>query len=440
MEHIECEDIKGVKYCSDNDCPCTLTEIPPGKGYLYISKQVVDYRRDALTQAELKKKLAPTIQRGENVSISEYEPILMCELGANNRHLDMIVAAEDAEHWWKTHTAPLRETPLTPEYRKEFAKPTPEPSAPTSPEDPQTENSYKIAKNGLTEAKNDENIITQPKPEIDNVSTEDVVSQFAGTPLAEMAAKMEDEDDSSTDPFSATDTAVPSNTLSINWANMNDDVIESPPPPVIHKKKSSKPLIISLILIVLLGIIGGIVFFLYKTMKVEKQITLKQEQIEVEVRNEISIPVEKPIVEEIPEKKEELEKEEKVVEKEVIKNKPVEKPPAILLTQAFFQFNYLFEDNNYYGSIKFNDISTSDGKYKQEVHPKGINKVYHVTGSLSYTNNQIVFFPNGANTEIIWQVQSLNSNEKSAIFYDPKIENRDEAIISLTACETKDCK
>jgi hypothetical protein len=108
----------GDGLCSDNDCPCGYpgASIPRGSGYIYISKDVVDFRRDALTIREAKKKIDKLRQRlGGGVMMFDQNilaPILVCEQGARKRGLDLEVAAADAKHWWKTGKVPLRQTPL----------------------------------------------------------------------------------------------------------------------------------------------------------------------------------------------------------------------------------------------------------------------------------------------------------------------------------------
>ncbi len=110
--------------CSDNDCPCgdPGATIPRGSGYMYISKAVVDFRRDARTPREVEEKVA-LMRQGMAVFFDQniITPTLMCELGAKNRGLDLYVAAADAKYWWETGLVPLRETPLdgSKESRKE---------------------------------------------------------------------------------------------------------------------------------------------------------------------------------------------------------------------------------------------------------------------------------------------------------------------------------
>jgi len=112
-----------VGRCSDKACPCPEVEIPRGKGYLYISKELVDFRRNCPTYEELQAKLhrmADSDLLGKMGSAGfvrflppgTSSPILVCEQGARLRRLDLEVAANDATHWWKTGLVPFRPTPL----------------------------------------------------------------------------------------------------------------------------------------------------------------------------------------------------------------------------------------------------------------------------------------------------------------------------------------
>jgi hypothetical protein len=102
--------------CSDNDCPCGFpgARIPRGSGYIYVSSECVDFRRDARSMAEAELKMNLIRQRMGGLVM--FDPtlitsILMCEQGARKRGLDLGVAAADARHWWLTHKVPLRATP-----------------------------------------------------------------------------------------------------------------------------------------------------------------------------------------------------------------------------------------------------------------------------------------------------------------------------------------
>ncbi len=104
--------------CSDDNCPCDPmgVSIKRGEGYLYISKEVVDFRRDCLTLAQFMGKLED-LQRGlpkDAIVMGLGKiglPILVCEQGAKLRKLDLAVAHEDAKRWWENGLVPLRATP-----------------------------------------------------------------------------------------------------------------------------------------------------------------------------------------------------------------------------------------------------------------------------------------------------------------------------------------
>lgn len=119
MQYFDVPRPSGNGVCSDNDCPCGFPgeSIPRGTGYLYIPKEVVDFRRDARTLAQAQAKIGRMRQRlGGGVMMfgqGILTATLMCEQGARKRKLDMEVAAADAAHWWKTGKAPLRVTPIS---------------------------------------------------------------------------------------------------------------------------------------------------------------------------------------------------------------------------------------------------------------------------------------------------------------------------------------
>ena len=104
-------------FCGDRSCPCPPpgTKIPRGTGYLYISQEVVDFRRDARSAQEAQEKMNRTRKELDvAVVIAEpgvIQPILMCEQGAKLRGLDLNAAAADAKFWWETGLVPLRATP-----------------------------------------------------------------------------------------------------------------------------------------------------------------------------------------------------------------------------------------------------------------------------------------------------------------------------------------
>lgn len=115
--YYECDVPPGDGLCSDNQCPCPDVEIPRGTGYLYISQENVELRRqypdlqecrEAMQQkvAELRATVGPNV-----TGMFRSGPILVCEQGARLRGLNLEVASADARHWWKTGFVPLRVTP-----------------------------------------------------------------------------------------------------------------------------------------------------------------------------------------------------------------------------------------------------------------------------------------------------------------------------------------
>jgi hypothetical protein len=120
MEYFEVPTPPAEGFCSDRACPCPEVKIPRGSGYLYISQQVVDFRRDALTIQEVAEKMARIereFERKTGVDMAILGSgwatgILVCEQGAKLRGLDLEVAAADAKHWWETGLMPLRATPV----------------------------------------------------------------------------------------------------------------------------------------------------------------------------------------------------------------------------------------------------------------------------------------------------------------------------------------
>lgn len=101
-------------FCSDDACPCGSfgVRIPRGEGYLYISHDVVEFRTDCLTVYAANKKIQPLMGGGVVVVASGvFAPILVCEMGAKERKLNLEIAAADARHWWETELVPLRATP-----------------------------------------------------------------------------------------------------------------------------------------------------------------------------------------------------------------------------------------------------------------------------------------------------------------------------------------
>ncbi len=96
--------------------------IPRGSGYLHVSKEVVEFRKDARTMREARRKEKRQIASmkqmvdswgggGFTVDSALFTPYLMCEAAARERRLDLDVAAADAKYWWETGFVPLKATP-----------------------------------------------------------------------------------------------------------------------------------------------------------------------------------------------------------------------------------------------------------------------------------------------------------------------------------------
>ncbi len=107
---------KGYAFCSDDACPCGYpgATINKGEGYIYVSQEVVDFRRDCLKETQAQSKIQRLSSQMGSFLVAGagvFAPILMCEQGAKNRGVDLAVAAADARHWWQTGDVPLRATP-----------------------------------------------------------------------------------------------------------------------------------------------------------------------------------------------------------------------------------------------------------------------------------------------------------------------------------------
>lgn len=122
LQELSCFQVnlpKGDGRCSDNACPCSApgTAIAQGSGYLYVSPQCEDFRADARSDEQLRKKVAALEQDPGDVKFMFdtcphfFRAILVCEVGARARGLDLAVAAEDAKIAWSLGRAPLRATP-----------------------------------------------------------------------------------------------------------------------------------------------------------------------------------------------------------------------------------------------------------------------------------------------------------------------------------------
>lgn len=114
MRYFEQPPPSGNGLCSYPPCPCDEVTIPRGQGYLYITEECVEFRRDALSLDDAATKLKEMGDRTDSMIIpgsGVASPILVCEEGAKLLELDLEIATADARRWWETGEVPLRPTP-----------------------------------------------------------------------------------------------------------------------------------------------------------------------------------------------------------------------------------------------------------------------------------------------------------------------------------------
>ena len=108
--------------CSDRECLCAGTdELIPGKtGYLLITEEIIQLRKDALTWEELTKKYEKLQVTPETRINFFVNPIFMCKEAALNHGIDLEISALDAKKWAEYGLCPLRATPIntTPQKKK----------------------------------------------------------------------------------------------------------------------------------------------------------------------------------------------------------------------------------------------------------------------------------------------------------------------------------
>jgi hypothetical protein len=119
LDYFEMPRPDGDGVCNDEECGCKGVVIPRGSGYLYVSQEVVDFRRDARSvEAAQAKESRVRMQASDMAEAAavihgETTAVLLCDQAARQKGLDLEVAAADARHWWETGGAPLRATPIT---------------------------------------------------------------------------------------------------------------------------------------------------------------------------------------------------------------------------------------------------------------------------------------------------------------------------------------
>jgi hypothetical protein len=109
---MECPPFPGQVACSDNDCPCPNTTMPPAKGYLWIKKEIADTRMKCLSLQALQGFMSASGISSIDEVRRRCLPIVVCEQSAKRRGLDLAVAASDYASWVKTGKVPCRATQL----------------------------------------------------------------------------------------------------------------------------------------------------------------------------------------------------------------------------------------------------------------------------------------------------------------------------------------
>jgi hypothetical protein len=406
-----------------------------GGGYIYISSEVVDFRKDALSLADVKVKLEQQTQAGEYISVSKYAPILVCEIAAQKRNLDMAVAKADAQMYWREGRVPLRPTPWAkeddplslsnmfssiPSDESPFANVEikPEVNVPV-PEVPAEKSE---SKNSEPPVNTD---IKQPfTPPLHDASVDDVVAQYSSGPLAELAKKMAQGMGSSNGDAASFKDPLPETVVTSSpklkqivqdedYDNQDYYNAENKKP---KKEKvsleSNRKSVLSVALTVLAVVLAVAAIGVVTTVvivKLQPEKTQKAQKIEKIEKIET---VEKiPVVEPEPQ-----------VVQEVKRNE---------IDTTFFEKSYAFEDDNCNGTISFVISDDSSGRYTQLVHLKvNEEKTYTVHGTFTYTSRNIIFRPDSYKKDIQWVLDEYDQ-QGSAVFHDPSEENVDKARVYL---------
>jgi len=109
---MECTPFRGNTSCSDNECLCTYTTMPPAQGYLWIKPDVANTRIQCLSLTALHGYLTTSgLSRIDEIRRCCL-PMVVCEEAAKRRNLDLEVASSDYSSWVNTGIVPCRATPL----------------------------------------------------------------------------------------------------------------------------------------------------------------------------------------------------------------------------------------------------------------------------------------------------------------------------------------
>jgi hypothetical protein len=457
---MECEVPRLEGYCLDNDCPCPPARLNRGEGYLYISQDLIAFRKDCLSRSELQRKLAPRIENGEYISVTAYEPTLMCEQAAHSRNLDMRAAAEDARRWWHDGVAPLRPTPkagggFAPRQSPGAAPAaSPEPDAsfeqPPNESPPPTENAQEsfAASRPVAAGPDDDTDVGE------GVSTSDVMEQYADSPLAELAEKMAQAENGAQQPASSASDTVTGPATSLGWPDRepeNTD-IGGPTPRRDSRRTSGNGWMIVAVLSGLVVAGGGVLALLLVSGRLDIPLGgggEKPAQMNVAASIEEYRPdqstaepmqgAEAGVAEAAPEQidqqppaAESAEAEPDSQPSRNVEQTPKQPRSRPELTASFFGRVYSFKDSKYSGEIRYNAVHDGRGAYEQQVKLPGTDRVVTVTGIFRFTADQIVYQPEGAQTEVVWSLERLAPDQGAAVFYDPR-QQRESSRVYLTA-------
>ncbi|CAN5537184.1 hypothetical protein BH10PLA1_BH10PLA1_20800 [soil metagenome] len=101
--------------CTDRGCGCGGSLLSPSRSYLYVSAEAAAFRVDAPSYEAAKRKI-DKLKASGNVAVlghrSQWTGLMICEMSAKRRGLNLTVANADATHWWSTGQMPLRATPM----------------------------------------------------------------------------------------------------------------------------------------------------------------------------------------------------------------------------------------------------------------------------------------------------------------------------------------
>jgi uncharacterized protein (TIGR02145 family) len=134
QDYFNIDPADGSERCSDNSCPCDETRLKKDNIYLYISPDLIKFRKDCKSISEASQKLNRMQASGIMVDGSLFIPVVCCETAIAKRGLDKKTAHKDAVFWYDTGKVPLRATPKADAVSKISAEPVKSPFACNAPQ------------------------------------------------------------------------------------------------------------------------------------------------------------------------------------------------------------------------------------------------------------------------------------------------------------------